>query len=64
MTKDEKDAGQLERFKKTARALECDEDKARFEAKLGKLVKRRPAASGAKNPRLVVRSTGKRDLCD
>ena len=28
---------QVDRFIETARALECDEDKERFEAKLGKI---------------------------
>jgi hypothetical protein len=29
-------------FEATARRLECDEDKERFEAKLGKIVKAKP----------------------
>lgn len=34
------------RIEKVAKRLECDEDKARFEAKLGKLAKAKPARSG------------------
>jgi hypothetical protein len=30
-------------FKSVAKRLECDDDKARFEAKLGKLAKANPA---------------------
>lgn len=33
---------QPERFIETARALECDEDKERFEEKLGKIAKAKP----------------------
>lgn len=33
---------QLERFKETARQLETDDDEARFNEKLGKLVKQKP----------------------
>jgi hypothetical protein len=33
-------------FVSVAKALECDEDKAAFEAKLGKLAKAKPAKSG------------------
>ncbi|TAL77317.1 MAG: hypothetical protein EPN75_13240 [Beijerinckiaceae bacterium] len=35
-------ATQIERFRETARALECDEDKDRFEAKLGKIARHKP----------------------
>ena len=31
-------------FEAVAKRLQCDEDKARFEAKLGKLAKAKPAA--------------------
>jgi len=31
-------------FKSVAKRLECDDDKARFEAKLGKLAKAKPPA--------------------
>jgi hypothetical protein len=33
----------LARFKETAKALECDEDKERFEAALGKIAKAAPS---------------------
>ncbi|HVW74437.1 MAG TPA: hypothetical protein VHC39_12410 [Rhizomicrobium sp.] len=33
-------------FESVAKRLECDDDKARFEAKLGKLAKAKPAKSG------------------
>ena len=33
---------QLERFKEAARQLETDDDEARFDEKLGKLVKQKP----------------------
>jgi hypothetical protein len=33
---------QIERFIETARALECDEDKERFEAKLKRIAKAKP----------------------
>lgn len=33
---------QLERFKEAARELGCDDDAARFEAKLGKIAKAKP----------------------
>ena len=32
----------LDDFESVARRLECDEDKARFEAKLGKIAKAKP----------------------
>jgi hypothetical protein len=32
-----------DRFRETARQLECDEDKERFEEKLGRLAKAKPA---------------------
>ena len=38
---------QLDRFKETARHLECDEDKERFEKKLGKIATAKPAQSAA-----------------
>lgn len=34
---------QLDKFKEAARDLECDDDDQRFNAKLKKLVKHRPA---------------------
>lgn len=33
---------QVDRFKESARKLGCDEDEARFDEKLGKLVKHKP----------------------
>jgi hypothetical protein len=33
---------QTEKFKEAARALECDDDPARFRERLGKLVKHKP----------------------
>jgi hypothetical protein len=37
---------QHKRFIKTARQLECDEDKERFEEKLGKIAKAKPKPRG------------------
>ena len=34
------DLSQLDKFKKAARDLECDDDEARFKERLGKLVKK------------------------
>lgn len=34
---------QLDRFKEAARELEADDDEARFNEKLGKLVKQKPS---------------------
>ncbi|WP_296719659.1 hypothetical protein [Erythrobacter sp.] len=39
------DKQQLEKFKQAARELECDDDEQRFKDRLGKLVKKDPAAS-------------------
>ena len=40
---------QLDRFRETARQLECDEDQERFEKKLGKIAKVKPGPKdGAK----------------
>ncbi|MEM5518961.1 hypothetical protein WNY37_18525 [Henriciella sp. AS95] len=39
---DNKEADQIERFKEAARQLETDDDEARFNEKLGKLVKQKP----------------------
>lgn len=36
------DKSQLERFKEAARELETDNDEARFNERLGKLVKQKP----------------------
>ena len=40
---------QLERFRETARQLECDEDQERFEKKLGKIAKAKPKAASRSN---------------
>lgn len=43
MTHEKPDAkSQFERFKETARELECNEDKDRFERKLGKIATTKP----------------------
>lgn len=34
---------QVERFRDAARALECDDDEARFDERVKKLVKQKPA---------------------
>ena len=39
---------QISRFKNTARALDCDEDKDRFEAALGKIAAHKPDGQSAK----------------
>ena len=38
----EKEKNQLDRFKEAARELEANDDEARFNEKLGKLVKQKP----------------------
>ena len=38
-------AKQFDRFVETARKLQCDEDKERFEAQLGKIAKAKPKPS-------------------
>jgi hypothetical protein len=45
MGKPDVDKEQHKRFLETARQLECDEDKERFEEKLGKIAKAKPAAA-------------------
>ncbi len=40
------DKTQLDRFKEAARELEADDDEAKFNEKLGKLVKQKPAEKG------------------
>ena len=37
------DKSQLDKFREAARQLEADDDEARFEERLGKLVKQKPA---------------------
>ena len=39
---------QLDRFKEAARQLETDDDEAKFNEKLGKLVKQKPMPKGGK----------------
>lgn len=43
-----KPKSQLERFKETARALECDDDRNAFERKLGKIAAPKPPAKPVK----------------
>lgn len=46
MTKKQKNEKPLsDDFASVAKRLECDDDKARFEAKLGKLAKAKPATA-------------------
>jgi len=40
----EKEKSQLDRFKEAAREIGTDDDEAKFNEKLGKLVKRKPDA--------------------
>lgn len=40
---------QLDKFKEAARELETDDDEARFEKKLKKLVKQKPEDKGNRN---------------
>jgi hypothetical protein len=42
---------QHKRFIKAARDLECDEDKERFEEKLGRIARAKPAAKPASKPK-------------
>lgn len=42
--KNSEDPKQIDRFKEAAREIGCDEDEARFDEKLDKLVKHKPAA--------------------
>ena len=39
---DQKAESQLDKFKEAARALECDDDEARFDERVKKLVKQQP----------------------
>lgn len=41
-TESEPKQSQLDKFKQAARALEADDDEARFKERLGKLVKHKP----------------------
>lgn len=54
-SKVEPSAAQIARFKSTARALECDEDKDRFEAALGKITSHKPAKNEPKPKKKVPR---------
>ncbi len=42
------DLKQSKRFIEAARALDCDDDKARFEEKLGKIAKAKPAKEASR----------------
>lgn len=44
------DVGQLGRFIETARALGCDEDKARFDAALEKIATHKPKGDDGDHP--------------
>ena len=43
MNKPNQTSNQLERFKEAARALECDEDETRWDERLKKVAKAKPA---------------------
>jgi hypothetical protein len=45
----ENNKSQKERFIETARQLECDEDKERFEAKLKRIAKAKPSKVSGKD---------------
>lgn len=45
------DSAQRKRFVETARALECDEDKGRFEEKLSRIARAKPATKPASKPK-------------
>ena len=46
--KNKKTSSKPDDFKSVAKRLGCDEDKARFEAKLGKIAKAKPAGHAKK----------------
>lgn len=50
------DQTQFERFVETARALDCDEDKERFEAKLGEIAAQKPAKVSAPPKKSKIRN--------
>jgi hypothetical protein len=50
MEKSKKVETQLDRFKETAKALECDEDKQRFEEKLGTIAKQKTRKAELSEP--------------
>lgn len=41
---------QLDKFKEAARELECDDDEARFDERVKKLVKQKPVEGGTDEP--------------
>jgi hypothetical protein len=41
------ETSQVDRFIETAKALECDEDEARFKEKLGKIAKAKPKSESS-----------------
>jgi hypothetical protein len=45
------DVEQLERFKRMARELGCDEDKGRFEKQLGKIARHKPPPDAESRPK-------------
>ncbi len=45
-----KEKHQLDKFKEAARALECDDDEARFDERMKKLVKHKPAEKPSEKP--------------
>jgi hypothetical protein len=49
--KPQREQSQRDRFVETARALECDEDKRRFEDNLGQIARAKPAAKPAAKPK-------------
>ena len=42
---------QIDRFRETARLLECDDDEARFDAKLKKIAKAKPNGEKPADPK-------------
>lgn len=52
---------QIDKFRETARALGCDEDKERFEKKLGEIAAHKPAneLAASKKKRLKEKSKDK-----
>ena len=48
-------AAQVDRFRETARQLECDEDQERFEEKLGKIATARQPPSAKASPKAARR---------
>ncbi|MGO9005592.1 MAG: hypothetical protein ACLQIQ_12810 [Beijerinckiaceae bacterium] len=48
---------QFDRFKSTARALECDDDKDNFEAALGKIAAHKPAKALPKKKKAIKKTS-------